>query len=186
MPPFNTAIVNGYNKLTGAKVELGRWDDYLAMRRGILDLNARYRDLLSNDLGAVAGLLFDIGSGLLPVPVGDTPDAVARWEADLAAVRAEASKATSKPAASDADRTHTEIQAWLRDLGCALGFQVWVAANDRNRAWDGGLLADGCLPALPPSLDASETVRLPAVQPGALRAAATYHMIWHVAAGPLM
>src|SRR3546814_13929647 len=25
-PPFNTAIVRGYNALTGAKVKLGRWD----------------------------------------------------------------------------------------------------------------------------------------------------------------
>lgn len=50
MPPFNTAIVNGYNALTGAKVKLGKWDDYLAMRDGILSLNRRHRDLLSNDL----------------------------------------------------------------------------------------------------------------------------------------
>ena len=39
MPPFNTAIVNGYNALTGAKVKLGRWGEYLAMRRGMLALN---------------------------------------------------------------------------------------------------------------------------------------------------
>ena len=47
-PPFNTAIVNGYNRLTGARVKLGRWDDYLAMRNGMLRLNEQYRDLLSN------------------------------------------------------------------------------------------------------------------------------------------
>lgn len=39
-PPFNTAIVNGYNALTGARVKLGRWDEYLAMRQGILALNS--------------------------------------------------------------------------------------------------------------------------------------------------
>lgn len=33
-PPFNTAIVRGYNALAGAKVKLGRWDEYLAMRSG--------------------------------------------------------------------------------------------------------------------------------------------------------
>lgn len=43
VPPFNTAIVNGYNALTGARVRLGRWDDFLAMREGILTLNARHR-----------------------------------------------------------------------------------------------------------------------------------------------
>ena len=52
MPPFNTAIVNGYNALTGSKVKLGSWAQYLAMRSGIPDLNDQFRDLRSNDLGA--------------------------------------------------------------------------------------------------------------------------------------
>lgn len=43
VPPFNTAIVKGYNAVTGAKVKLGSWDHFLAMRAGILDLNDRYR-----------------------------------------------------------------------------------------------------------------------------------------------
>ena len=34
MPPFNTAIVKGYNALTGSRVKLGKWDEYLAMRDG--------------------------------------------------------------------------------------------------------------------------------------------------------
>lgn len=68
VPPFNTAIVKGYNAVTGAKVKLGSWDHFLAMRAGILDLNDRYRELLSNDLGAIGGLLFDIGSGRYPAP----------------------------------------------------------------------------------------------------------------------
>src|SRR3546814_10823487 len=68
VPPFNTAIVKGYNAVTGANVKLGSWEHFLTMRAGILDLNDRYRDLLSNDLGAVGGLLFDIGSGRFPAP----------------------------------------------------------------------------------------------------------------------
>ena len=36
--PFNTAIVKGYNALTGARVKLGRWEDYLAMRAGVMNL----------------------------------------------------------------------------------------------------------------------------------------------------
>ena len=57
------AIVKGYNRLTGARVKLGKWDEYLAMRSGMLRLNEQYRDMLSNDLGALAGLLFDLGIG---------------------------------------------------------------------------------------------------------------------------
>jgi type II restriction enzyme len=44
---------------------------------------------------------------------------------------------------------HTEVQGWLRDLGLALGFDVWIASNDRNSACGGGLLGDGCLTSLP-------------------------------------
>jgi len=165
IPPFNTAIVKGYNALTGAKVKLGRWNEYLAMRRGILELNAKYRDLLSNDLGAIAGALFDVGSGRYPPPPRGSDDAaLARWKADLAQVRAESDRANRAiQAARDEDRTHTEIQGWLRDLGIALGFGVWIASNDRNRPCGGGHLADGCLARLPDALEhapAAETIRL--------------------------
>ena len=72
--PFNTAIVKGYNGLMGAKVKLGRWDQYLAVRQGILALNDQYRTRLSNDLGAIAGFLFDLSSGRYPLPpADDTP-----------------------------------------------------------------------------------------------------------------
>ena len=152
VPPFNTAIVNGYNALTGARVKLGRWDQYLAMRAGILALNAHHRALLSNDLGAAAGLLFDIGSGRYTAPPR-SEEAQHAWREDLDRVRAEAARAgATLTAARDADRSHTEVQAWLRDLGFALGYRVWMAANDRGRAWKNGRLGDGCLDVLPPSV----------------------------------
>ncbi|MGY2049088.1 type II restriction endonuclease [Methylobacterium sp. JK268] len=164
-PPFNTAIVKGFNALTGANVKLGRWDEYLAMRQGILALNAAHRALLSNDLGAVAGFLFDVGSGRYPLPERDATAALERWREDLERVRAEAAGAASKAAlaASEADHTHTEIQGWLRDLGLALGFDVWVASNDGSRPYAGGRLSDGCLDRPPERLTANgsaETVRL--------------------------
>ena len=57
------------------------------MREGVVRLNADHRDLLSNDFGAVAGLLFDVGTGRYPAPPrsGDSA-AQAVWEADLAKV----------------------------------------------------------------------------------------------------
>ncbi|KAB2892429.1 MAG: type II restriction endonuclease, partial [Kofleriaceae bacterium] len=48
------------------------------------------------------------------------------------------------------DVTHTQVQGWLRDLGRALGFEVWVAVNDRGRPYEGRELGDGCLDTLPP------------------------------------
>ena len=165
MPPFNTAIVNGFNAVTGSKVNLGRWDQYLAMRIGMVKLNETYRDLLSNDLGAVAGFLFDVGMKRYAVPPLDNDDAARdAWLAELKNVREMATKLQKSIAAdSEGDLTHTEIQAWLRDLGKALEYEVWVAANDRGRIHNGTTLGSGCLESLPPSIERSpgaESVRL--------------------------
>lgn len=153
-PPFNTAIVKGYNALTGARVKLGRWDQYLAMRHGMIELNERYRDVLSNDLGAFAALLFDVGAGrYAPPPRQDDAAAHAEWEKDLQRVRQEVAKNTKAlSAAREGDRTHTEVQGWLRDLGRSLGFDVWVATNDSGRPYSEGKLGDGCLTELPGAL----------------------------------
>ncbi len=165
IPPFNTAIVNGYNALTGAKVKLGKWKDFLAMRQGILELNQRYCHLLSNDLGCIGGLLFDIGAERYQAPPreGD-PALIARWQTDLEQVKAESAQFTKQMAAArEFDHTHTEIQGWLRDLGSALGFSVWVASNDRNRPYGRGRLGDGCLTDLPgwvSGSNARESIRL--------------------------
>ena len=163
VPPFNTAIVNGYNALTGSKVKLGKWDEYLAMRAGILRLNSTYRDLLSNDLGAIGGLLFDVGAGRYAAPpLADDAAALTAWLDELKEAREQnAAAAKALKAAEQNDLTHTQVQAWLRDLGRALGFAVWVAANDRSRNWSGGRLGDGCIEVLPPNVNgAGEAVRL--------------------------
>jgi len=63
--------------------------------------------------------------------------------------------------ARESDATHTEIQGWLRDLGTALGFDVWIAANDRGRTYGAGRLGDGCLSRLPDGITAGmDSVRL--------------------------
>lgn len=144
-PPFNTAIVRGYNAVTGAKVKLGSWPDYLAMRSGIFRLNSLHRKLLSNDLGAIAGFLFDVGSGRYAPPPLEGFAAQEAWARDLADVRARSAEQAASVSGSDADLTHTEIQGWLRDVGLGLGYDVWIAANDRGRNYRGGPLSDGCL-----------------------------------------
>lgn len=166
VPPFNTAIVNGYNAITGSNVKLGRWSEFLAMRSGILRMNDRYRELFSNDLGAIAGLLFDVGRGRYAAPPRDHNDvkSLTDWEADLQSAR-EQSAAVERMAqtAKQGDLTHTQIQGWLRDLGISLGFRIWVASNDRGRNWNGGLLGDRCLECLPSHVSQSpsaDTIRL--------------------------
>lgn len=161
--PFNTAIVKGYNALTGSAVKLGRWDHYLALREGALRLNSQHRVLLSNDLGAIAGLMFDVGSGRYPAPPCDNnPAALAAWRTDLARLREESAASERRHEAQQAtDTTHHEMQGWLRDLGHALGFDVWIASNDRSRPYAGGQLGDGCLTTLEAEgKPAAESVRL--------------------------
>jgi type II restriction enzyme len=184
VPPFNTRIVEGYNRLTGAKVKLGSWPHFLAMRAGILELNARYRDLLSNDLGAIGALLFDIGADRYPAPPRDGDGSGAAAFADrLRAARAAAAALTPAEARSEKDEaSHSEVQSWLRDLGQALGYRVWIAANDRGRLYNGRPLGEGCLTALPPVLMAApgaEMVRLIDVlwlKPDADRVAAAFEV----------
>lgn len=149
--PFNTAIVNGYNAITGGNVKLGRWDHYLSMRQGLMRLNDSYRKQLSNDLGAIAGLMFDVGTGRYAAPPRvDDPAVLTQWKADLQRVRAESAAAQKQMAlARESDATHTDVQGNLRDLGKSLGFDVWVASNDRGRPYGGATLGEGCLGQFP-------------------------------------
>lgn len=149
--PFNTAIVNGFNALTGSYVKLGRWDHYLSMREGLIRLNEQHRHKLSNDLGAIAGLMFDVGSGRYAAPPRlEDPGVIALWESDLQRVREESTAAQKQwLLAMESDATHTQIQGWLRDMGKALGFDVWIASNDRGREHADGFLGDGCLQQWP-------------------------------------
>lgn len=163
VPPFNTAIVKGFNTVTGGKVKLGQWTHYLSMREGLIRLNTQHRHQLSNDLGAVAALLFDLGSERYTAPPRtDDAAAVDAWESDLQRVREETASARKQlERERENDATHTEIQGWLRDLGLALGFDVWIASNDRSRAYGDGKLSDGCLALLPPDVASGmDSIRL--------------------------
>lgn len=146
VPPFNTAIVNGFNALFGAKKKLGSWTSYLEMRETIVRTNATVRSLLSNDLGAFAGLLFEIGTGRLVMD--GNADAV------LAAESAKAQKAAlarHKEVEADQreDSDHTRWQHLLIKLGRALNYDVHVARNDRHRTCGGDAFAMLTVESLP-------------------------------------
>ncbi len=162
VPPNNTAIVKGFNEFFGAKVKLGRWTQYLAMRERLIEFNGTHRNVLSNDLGAVAGFMFDIGTGRYSV--GSGTGVSLDWKVDLEkAHEGNAAASNARKLAAETDRTHTEVQGWLRDLGLALGYHVWIASNDKGRAYGDGKLADGCLSELPKAIrtsSASDTISL--------------------------
>ena len=157
--PFNTAIVNGFNALFNDKKKLGSWESYLAMREVIVRANEEVRNQLSKDLGAFAGLLFEIGVGRLVIP--GNAEAVLQTER----VKAEkAAKARHADVLSEQreESEHTQMQYLLIRVGRSLGYDVYVARNDRHRCCSGEAFALLTTPELPEqnwSEDVSPEVR---------------------------
>ncbi len=146
VPPFNTAMVNGFNALFNDKKKLGSWESYLAMREVIVQTNNESRDQLSKDLGAFAGLLFEIGMSRLVVD--GNADAVIQAEKTKAEKVAKARHADVL-AEKQSESEHTQIQYLLIKIGRALNYDVFVARNDRHRSCDGQLFSLLTIPALP-------------------------------------
>jgi type II restriction enzyme len=146
VPPFNTAMVNGFNALFNDKKKLGSWESYLAMREVIVQTNNEARDQLSKDLGAFAGLLFEIGMGRLVVD--GNADEVIQAEKTKAEKVAKA-RHTDVLAEEQAESEHTQIQYLLIKIGRALHYDVFVARNDRHRSCDGQSFSLLTIPALP-------------------------------------
>lgn len=153
--PFNTAIVNGFNALFSDKIKLGSWQSYFAMREACVRVNSHgeIRSKLSKDLGAMAGLLFEIGTGRLLVD-GNVSTVLAN-EKEKAQ---KASKARHQEVVNEQNEEseHTRIQYTLVKIGRALKFDVYVARNDRHKTCDGELLAQLTISELPPASAANE------------------------------
>lgn len=146
--PFNTAIVNGFNALFSDKIKLGSWQSYFAMREACVRVNSHsdVRNRLSKDLGAIAGLLFEIGSGRLLVD-GNVSTVLAKEKEK--AQRASRSRHQKVLDEQREESEHTRIQYILVQIGRALNFDVFVARNDRHKVCDGQSLAQLTIPELP-------------------------------------
>ncbi len=146
VPPFNTAILNGFNGLFGDKKKLGSWDSYLGMREVILRANEEVRNYLSKDLGAFAGLLFEIGTGRLVI-AGNAASVleVEKGKAEKAAKARHQDVMMEQKEESE----HTRIQYLLIKIGRSLGYDVHVARNDRHRNCDNQSFASLTLAGLP-------------------------------------
>ena len=159
-PPFNTAILRGFNAVFADTKKLGSWPAYLEMRETIRRANDRLSPPLSTDLGAFAGFLFEVGVGRLVV--SETAAAI------LAGERAAADTVARKRHQEvEADRKeeddHLRMQYLLVKTGRALGCAVHVATNDRRRVFDGVCLSSltvGKLPDLGLPTEVAQTVSL--------------------------
>ena len=146
-PPFNTAIVRGFNQLFTDNKPLGSWPAYLEMREVIRQTNEQLAPPLSKDLGAFAGLLFDVGVGKLVLDCNSAEV--------LANERKQVEKLLRKRHADiEEDQRevdeHLKIQHLLTTIGRALGYQVHVATNDRGKSYNGDNLASLTVSSLPP------------------------------------
>ena len=154
VPPFNTAIVNGFNSLFNDRKKLGSWTDYLQMREAIVEANEQYKNLLSNDLGAFAGMLFDIGIGKLIQTQGRelSSDETARIEKQIAKRHREVK------AEHEEEDLHSEMQYHLLKIGHSLGYDVIAASNDRSKNYRGNYFSLISLDAFPQMTVEKETL----------------------------
>jgi type II restriction enzyme len=159
-PPFNTAIVNGFNLLFNEKSKLGSWEVYLEMRKRILHENDQQRNHLSKDLGAIAGLLFEIGSNRMIIEK-NAMDYLNKETEKIEKAKTRRRKEVKDD--ENEENTHTEMQYHLARLGKSLGYKVWIARNDHKREWNGLKLGEFSLKNLnifdyPPSV--ADTIAL--------------------------
>ncbi|MBI5455032.1 MAG: hypothetical protein HY956_10410 [Deltaproteobacteria bacterium] len=146
IPPFNTAILQGYNALFKEKKKLGSWQSYLEMREVIIKANNELKAHLSKDLGAISGLLFEIGLNRILVD----GNAEAMLEKETAKAPSVVKKRHEEVLLDKKeDTTHTRMQYLLVRAGRALGYDVIVASNDRSREYNGEKFSFLTLPELP-------------------------------------
>ena len=145
IPPFNTAIINGFNTLFNDNKKLGSWSQYLKLRETVRETNDKYKYLLSNDLGAIAGLLFEIGSKNIIVGDGEfiTEEDVVKFEKQILKRRKEVESEQQE------EDLHTEMQFRLLTVGKALGYDVISASNDRSKSHNGKNFSFISLPNFP-------------------------------------
>src|SRR6266542_1930331 len=146
VPPFNTAMVNGFNALFHDRKKLGSWESYLAMREVIVRANSEVRNRLSKDLGAFAGLLYELGVGRMVIS-GNAELVLKQEQAKVE--QAARARHTAVLAEQREESEHTRIQHVLITIGRALHYNVYVARNDRHRSYDGHSFALRTLPELP-------------------------------------
>lgn len=145
IPPFNTAIINGYNALFKDKKKLGSWSEYLKLREIVLETNEKYKSALSNDLGAIAGLLFEIGAN--KIVMGQeallNEDERNKFEKQVERRRKEIESEDEE------EDLHTEMQYHLLKIGQSLGYDVISASNDRSKSFKGNNFSFLSLPGFP-------------------------------------
>nr|WP_315171480.1 hypothetical protein [uncultured Flavobacterium sp.] len=158
-PPFNTAILNGFNFLFKDKKKLGSWTEYLKIRETLMETNALHKSQLSNDLGAIAGLCFEIGTQKMLIGNDEYLSEAerSRFERNVHKRQKEILEEKLE------ENLHSEMQYHLLKIGVSLGFDVTPASNDKNKSFSGqnfSFISLEKFPELPTDKDTQNTIRL--------------------------
>ena len=145
IPPFNTAIINGFNHLFKDKKKLGSWSEYLKIREILIDVNKQYKNEFSLDLGAIAGLMFEIGTQKLLLGNDEYLTEQERKKLETLIEKRQNEIQEDKQEES----LHTEMQYHLLKIGNALGYNVMCAQNDRSKSYNNANFSFQCLSEFP-------------------------------------
>ncbi|MFV8347383.1 hypothetical protein [Flavobacterium sp. ZB4P13] len=158
-PPFNTAILSGFNFLFKDKKKLGSWTEYLKIRETLIETNSKHKSELSNDLGAIAGLCFEIGTQKMLIGNDEylSEDERTRFEKNILKRQKEIQEEKL------AENLHNEMQYHLLKIGVSLGYDVTPASNDKSKAFNGqsfSFISISKFPELPTDKDTQNTIKL--------------------------
>lgn len=157
--PFNTAIIRGYNFLFNDKKKLGSWREYLKIREVLIDINSKYKDGFSLDLGAIAGLMFEIGSQKLMIGNNEYISEAERKKLEALILKRQTEIKEDK----EEENLHAEMQYHLLKVGAALGYDVICANNDKSKSFGGTNFSFLCMtdfPSLNTDIDTRNTIKL--------------------------
>lgn len=158
-PPFNTAILNGFNTLFKDKKKLGSWSEYLKMREILIQSNNKYKTELSNDLGAISGLCFEIGTQKMLIGSDDYLSEIERNKFEKSIEKRQREIEVEKMEES----LHSEMQYHLLKIGSSLGFDVTPAINDKSKSFNGtnfSFISLQKFPELPTDKETQNTIKL--------------------------
>jgi type II restriction enzyme len=152
--PSNTAIINGFNYLFKDRKKLGSWSEYLKMREVLIDVNRQYRSDFSLDLGAIAGLMFEIGSQKLLTGNENHLQEQERKKIESLIEKRQKEIREDK----QEENLHTEMQFHLIKIGIALGYDVISAQNDKSKSYNNTDFSFQCLPDFPAMEGEKDTI----------------------------
>lgn len=159
IPPFNTAIINGFNSVFKDKKKLGSWSEYLKIREVLIEFNNVHKPELSNDLGAIAGLMFEIGMQKLMLGDDNYISQEERVKLEKLMEKRHLEVKTEK----EDENLHSEMQYHLLKVGNSLGYDVICASNDRSKSYNGNnfsFLSLDKFPEMNTDSDTASTIKL--------------------------